>query len=293
MEKYIFLYINLYYRTDRNEHILKELERMNVPKNNIVRVDAILNKQCGHIGCAKSHVKMLKYAIDNDIEKIVVLEDDFIFIQPYDYVNKFFNYIEEINYDVILLALGYHILDDNNSNEFMKKVIHCTTTSGYIVKRDYYTVLLNNFNESIRVMEQELEIFISNNGIDSKMLYCTAIDQYWSSLQEKDTFYVANPQIGTQYSSYSDNNCEIEYQERQKNILLGKGKVIIKVGQSYNYGIKNKNTQPVSFSIYDIGIKSLTNDLCNCDPVMYCTKYLYDTEMNVICAENDSIEIVN
>lgn len=291
MDKYKFIYINLYYRVDRNTHILNELQNMNISKSNIIRIDANLNKQCGHIGCANSHIKVLQYAIDNNIEKIVVLEDDFMFIEQFEYVNKFFNYIETIDYDVILLAGGYHILDDTNVNQFMKKIIQCTTTSGYIVKKDYYKVLLDNFKEAIIIMEQELKNHILVNGIDSKMLYCTAIDQYWFSLQKKDMFYLANPQIGRQYGSYSDNMCSNEYQECKIINLLGK-KIILKVSYIYNYGIKNKNTQNVLFTEDDIGIKTLTNNLCKCDPVIYCQKYLYDVDMNFICSENDIVEII-
>ena len=65
-------------------------------------------------------------------------------------------------------------------------------------------------------MENELNNHINNNGIN-KLNYCTAIDQHWNILQGKDNFYVANPVLGTQRNSWSDNNCSIEFQTSKIN----------------------------------------------------------------------------
>ena len=57
-----YMYINLQDRKDRKEQITKELGRMNIPENKIIRIDAVKNKYNGHIGCCKSHIKTLKLA---------------------------------------------------------------------------------------------------------------------------------------------------------------------------------------------------------------------------------------
>ena len=60
----------------------------------------------------------------------------------------------------------------------------------------------------------------------------------------------------------------------------------------YKYGIKSINTIDVSFDTNYKNIK-LTNDLCKCDPVYGKEKYLYDSNWNIICKENDIITIEN
>jgi len=52
------LYINLHERTDRKEHVEKELEKMNIQGE---RVEAIRN-DVGAIGCSLSHIKCLEIA---------------------------------------------------------------------------------------------------------------------------------------------------------------------------------------------------------------------------------------
>ena len=152
--------------------------------------------------------------IQNCWQSVLILEDDFVFTNDYK-GEEDFTKIDRIDWDVMLLAKGHHCNKDSQY-KFLKRAHRATTASGYIVKQHYYSTLLTNFRESVVKMEAELkkhsEICISQNVPVTKLNYCSAIDQYWFSLQEKDTFYMFDPPIGTQGNYWSDNNCSFEHQ---------------------------------------------------------------------------------
>ena len=72
-------YINLIHRKDRDESIIKELNKIKKYNNNIniKRIDAIKDDK-GAIGCAKSHVKSLKLAKKLGLKSVIISEDDII-----------------------------------------------------------------------------------------------------------------------------------------------------------------------------------------------------------------------
>jgi GR25 family glycosyltransferase involved in LPS biosynthesis len=208
------IYINLKHRTDRNRDILEQIKKINMTVP-IHRINAVLEPMCGHIGCGKSHILALELAIKNNYSSVLILEDDFIFTEDYD--ENSFSKIKNIEWDVILLAKGFCNIVETEY-PFLKRIVRATTTSGYIVKQHYYNILLENFTQSVIKMEQEFkkhsEKCISNNLPVTKLHICSAIDQYWQSLQRKDIFYIYEPPIGKQSNSWSDNNYPIEYQKK-------------------------------------------------------------------------------
>jgi GR25 family glycosyltransferase involved in LPS biosynthesis len=214
------IYINLEHRTDRKELILNEIQKIkHIDESQIYRIDAVLEPMCGHIGCGKSHIKSLELAIANNWSSVLVLEDDFCFNEHYEGEHSF-NKIQNIEWDVMLLAQGYQCNQDSEY-DFLKRARRSTTASGYIVRRHYYPVLLENFKNSVIIVEQEFQTHsencIAQNVPVSKLHICSAIDQHWFSLQDRDTFYAFNPQIGCQRPLWSDNNCSCDYQEKQLN----------------------------------------------------------------------------
>lgn len=217
------LYINLEHRKDRENSILSEIGRK-LPNIPVYRIDAVLESLCGHIGCGKSHIKAIELAIRSGWQSVLILEDDFVFTNDYK-GEEDFTKLDGICWDVMLLARGHH--DNKDSKyDFLKRARRATTASGYIVKQHYYSTLLENFRESVVKMEAELknhsEDCVSRNIPISKLNYCSAIDQQWFSLQERDIFYMFDPPIGTQGDYWSDNNCSCEH---QINKITGKRSV--------------------------------------------------------------------
>lgn len=179
MNKIPILYINLNEREDRNNNIKKELYKYNLEGE---RVEAIKHKD-GYIGCAKSHIKCLDIAIERNYEEIIILEDDFIFLQNPNKLNL------NINYDIFLL--GGTIYKSKKENNF-NRVSDASRTEGYIIKKHYYNILKECFTESV-------------NNLLIKHEHKYKLDILWKKLQVKDKFYFNDfGLIGGQREGYSD-----------------------------------------------------------------------------------------
>lgn len=200
------LYINLEHRTDRKDQILKELKKMNIPTNKIDRIDAVHEKYNGHIGCAKSHIKSLEYAKSQKYESVIILEDDFVFTQDKELVNKrISDFLKNFKgkWDVIQLTTVFKKIDDIKNVEDIKKVKSATTSSAYIIKAHFYDKLINTLNESVKNMEEEMTEFNkkNNNILKKKNETRYALDQYWNPLQKKSEWYLFYPYLGKQGGS--------------------------------------------------------------------------------------------
>ena len=212
------VYINLAHRTDRKKAILEQLEKSPSVANKTMpvhRIEAVLEPLCGHLGCGKSHVMALETAMKNNWSAVLVLEDDFCFTPDFQGEASFAK-VAHLDWEVMLLSKGYQCNKDSEY-DFLKRAYGATTTSGYIVRQYYYPILLDNFKQSVLAMTEECRRHAENcaqkNEPVSKLNYCSAIDQYWFSLQEKDIFYMYEPPIGAQDGRFwSDNNCSEEHQ---------------------------------------------------------------------------------
>ena len=94
-------YINLDRNTERNEHILNEIKNNITNYKTLKRIQAVDGKDftdeekeywgsrknfrtmCnikervyGRVGCMLSHKKLLEYALENELDNILILEDD-------------------------------------------------------------------------------------------------------------------------------------------------------------------------------------------------------------------------
>lgn len=185
------LYINLAYRTDRNAHILHEINKLCTDQSKIHRIDAIKN-DIGILGCGLSHIKALEYALSNQWETVLILEDDFTFrVDDVNYINDKIMLLFENDFDVGLLSHNYLRCTDTN-NDNVKKVIYSQTASSYIIKKNYIPVLLQNMHEGVHDM-------ITNGKKSSN-----CIDIHWAILQPLHNWYTLYPAIGYQYGNYSD-----------------------------------------------------------------------------------------
>ena len=102
------LYINLEYRKDRKDNILSELEKLKDISTNVHRIDAVLNTECGHIGCGKSHIKALEFAIENNWDSVLIVEDDLCIQGDIENIRK----INDIKWDVMMLGHGYRTIQE-------------------------------------------------------------------------------------------------------------------------------------------------------------------------------------
>ena len=165
-----YFYINLKNRHDRKKQITDELKKMKIPENKINRVDAVYNKYNGHIGCCKSHIKTIELAKKMGLNNVVVFEDDFYFTLPKKDIDKKINaFLKKYpNFDLVQLTAGYKTLEDINDSN-VKKVKSATTSSAYIINKNFYNKLLKDLNDSKNKMENEMiEFNKKNNNILKK-----------------------------------------------------------------------------------------------------------------------------
>jgi hypothetical protein len=201
------LYINLTNRADRQKQILGELEKMQVPQEMIVRIDAVLNETCGHLGCTDSHLKALAYAMEKGWNRVLILEDDFVFTVPKErlfYMLREFYRDRANKWDVFMLTAHWKLFFVQTEVDYIKRLRAGTTTAGYIVNgRAYMQKLYNTFLEARSLLATEIKKHEQLHP--GKKMYQTvnALDQYWRRLQEQDYFYTTEPHLGKQSASPS------------------------------------------------------------------------------------------
>ena len=183
------LYINLDSRIDRLEHVLNEFKKMDIEPE---RVKAVKLSN-GAIGCTMSHIKCLELAKKRDYEHVFICEDDILFLEPELYKEKLQTLINmKFNWDVLIVG-GNTAPPYQQITEDCIRVFHSQTTTGYIVKKHYYSTLIDNFKESATKLMNEPE---------DKFHF--ALDKYWLRLQKENLFIMMIPPTVIQYESYSD-----------------------------------------------------------------------------------------
>ena len=184
-------YINLEHRTDRKEHVEKEL--LNIGLKEVQRFNAI-KMENGAIGCSMSHLRILQDAQKNNLDHILIVEDDISFLDPElfkNQLNKFFE-THKNNWDVVLLA-GNNMPPYKNIDDTCIQVSRCQTTTGYIVNGHYIKTLLQN-------VKIGLTHLINKPTEHAKY----AIDKYWFILQQLYKWYLIVPLTVVQREDYSD-----------------------------------------------------------------------------------------
>lgn len=140
-------YINLDHRTDRNESTIKELRKLGI--HNPRRFNAI-KKDTGAIGCFMSHLEVLKSARNRNLPYVTIFEDDILFLEPKETLEKLDRIVNsDIEWVVILLG-GNNYPPYQKINEDCIKVNNCQTTTAYIVKQSYYDTLINHWQEGLQ-----------------------------------------------------------------------------------------------------------------------------------------------
>ncbi len=184
------LFINLEARKDRLESITSELKKQNVSEKKIHRINAHYTPGNGHLGCSKSHYDALQYAIDNDLNNVLIFEDDFLFSSSSkDLFDNLFNQLEPKEWDVVLLTYSYGNTTDSKY-PFLHKLTEAQSGAGYIVNKHYFKTLQDVFKESADNMTQE-----KTSKVDFEPY---ALDQLWKKLQKKDNWFCFNPLLGKQ-----------------------------------------------------------------------------------------------
>jgi GR25 family glycosyltransferase involved in LPS biosynthesis len=140
-----------------------------------------------------SHLKLIEIAKKNDWEHILIVEDDILFTNPTLFINQFNKFISNHkSFDVVLIA-GNNLPPYKNIDDTCVQVTRCQTTTGYLVQKHYYDVLIENYKEGILNLMKDPTNHVSY-----------AIDKYWFKLQVIHKWYLITPLTVTQREDYSD-----------------------------------------------------------------------------------------
>lgn len=198
--------INLDERVDRYVETLRELKRMGAPLHRTERLSAIrytstvVSKVDGNIGCAMSHLKVVKKARDKKYANILVLEDDFQFTEDLqrnrESIIQFF--ARGYDYDVCLLATRI----DGRIEEYDDILSHtrqpCTHRGGYFISKE-------GMRKVIPIWEDGLKLQIKYK----EPRY--AGDRVWTAMFADNKFFVFRWKVGYQRVGYSDITKEMRY----------------------------------------------------------------------------------
>jgi len=184
-------FINLDHRSDRLAEINGELESHGIADLS-ERFSAIRHETIGGVGCGRSHIEVLRLAKERGYSRVLILEDDFMFtVGPIEFA-ECLRKVEDLEFDVCLLAGHLMAVSAHQDHDFLYKVHEAQTTSAYIINSHYYDELINVFSEAVTQFE----------ATNYHWLY--AIDVAWKRLQARDNWVCLNPRVGKQRPSYSD-----------------------------------------------------------------------------------------
>lgn len=198
-------YINLDHRTDRKESIITELGKM--PGHRITRIPAHYTPELGTLGCCRSHISALTDIIESDTadeSMHAIFEDDFEFsFQPHvlQQILEQVSVLMTNDESMHVFCLGVNVLDSVKVREIcigdvpfeLHRIRRSQAHSGYIVKKIFAPILLQNYSESESMITQ---CNFSNHP------YC--FDVYVQHLQDAWGWYTFLPKIGRQAPGYSD-----------------------------------------------------------------------------------------
>jgi GR25 family glycosyltransferase involved in LPS biosynthesis len=167
----IIYYINLAHRDDRKESILSELKSMDIPPEKIHRIDAVYCEHFGALGCSKSHILALEHFVQSGLESCIIFEDDFVFTETKQTVQRLLNefFVKIKKYDVLMLSsntlTSYFVYGE------LQRIIDAQTASGYCVHKGFAKKLLNHSKIGSLLLEK------------NPNLHNFACDMYWKRLQ--------------------------------------------------------------------------------------------------------------
>jgi hypothetical protein len=195
-----FVYINLDKRTDRKEHILKELKRFDIPDEKIIKITAIESEK-GAYGCALSHQKALEAFKASNDEVWCILEDDHYFTHTKVDTDRVINlFMNNIHYDVFLGCFCALKGCDLGDGIFRRATKSCMA-SFYIVKRNVCDALIASHKQSARSLHPSLG---KRGGI--------ACDFMWENLMKVFVFVAPYKPYGSQLLNHSNiRNKKMDY----------------------------------------------------------------------------------
>lgn len=159
-------YINLDSRPDRDEETVEELIKHNlydiservsacIGSSELVFKHGSEEYQKNVDAITRSHLEVIKKAKELDLEQVLVLEDDIIFLQvnfeePFDIINRSINEIKQIpNWEILYLGGTLHQDSIFLESPSVMKVENILGTQAYILHKRAYDKVLNMYRYAV------------------------------------------------------------------------------------------------------------------------------------------------
>lgn len=190
----IFL-INLNRRPERLQKVLPALEKAGI--DNVLRFSAIDGKEInyrgqlnsGQLGCTLSHLGIIKYAKEHNLESVFIFEDDAELANNFNEVTE--KALAELPPDWCLFYTGgNHLQPITAHTTNLHKVNGTLTTHAYAIHSRFYNVVINAIETD----------------------YNNVIDVVYYQLQKQYPVYCTNPRVAFQAAGFSDlEGREVDY----------------------------------------------------------------------------------
>lgn len=187
------IYINLDERSDRNEHMIGEFNRIGL--SNSKRFAAAKNKN-GILGCAISHYHVVNGWEPKENRLLLICEDDISFIGNKVVLRELLTQFILNDFDI--MCLSYNNYNQVSVSDLFYLTSDTQTMSCYVVKPHMKEVLLENYLQSIQMLKLK---------IDNQF---AAIDIVWKSLQRRYNFVTPKNRFSLQIESYSNITNRVE-----------------------------------------------------------------------------------
>lgn len=182
-------YINLDRRTDRRSQFEAECARLGMHAERFSALSHVVPA----VGCAMSHLAVLKLTRERGYESVCIFEDDFEFLVSSEEYAAILNSLPA-GFDVVML--GWYMFETAPYDTSFGRVLAGTTTSGYIVHRKFYDTLIANIEEAIALFQRHIR--------DYDVVARYSIDQYWKRIQPPSNWFYTLKRVGKQRAGFSD-----------------------------------------------------------------------------------------
>ena len=196
------IFIHCKHRLDRYQNIQNFIKKFNLTNYYILEATYLPNN--GAKGCSHSHYRAMQYCLDNQLNNVLILEDDYYIDTNIDEINSKLEKIFSIEiWDVIMLDWSLNAVEKRSIkiNDDLRKVIHhrygASLTSAYAVNKSLFVILKDIFLQSYNKLDD-----VYNHS----QKHCKT-DAIWHSLQKNYQWFIVLPKIGNQNQSKSDIHC--------------------------------------------------------------------------------------
>lgn len=177
------VYINMASSTTRDTLMKEEVKKFGGA--NVFRFEGIPVKNNGAKGCYLSHLHVLAWASQQINDHVLILEDDFTLDVDYDELASHIREAEAFRWDV--LVLGQYVHDWQPLTDRVFRTFHSTTTSGYLVHRDYLLELFTKWHQSFLPIQTKTKFSPQDN-----------LDQIQTKFQKVDVWLAFRTSMGSQ-----------------------------------------------------------------------------------------------